>query len=61
MYPVDLQDDLRRRAVTEWLPTSGYVLRDAPEIGFIHWPFEEGNEELNNSHYCEVWLPIAKK
>ena len=61
MYPVDLQDDLRRRAVTEWLPTSGYELRDAPEIGFIHWPYEEGNEELNNSHYCEVWLPISKK
>lgn len=61
MYPVDLQDELRRRAVTEWLPTSGYELRDAPEIGFIHWPYEEGNDELNNSHFCEVWLPISKK
>ena len=60
MYPVDLQDDLRKRAITEWLPTSGYELRDAPEIGFIHWPFEEGNEEVNNSHYCEIWLPISK-
>lgn len=61
MYPINLQDDLRRRAVTEWLPTSGYELRDAPEIGFIHWPYEEGNEILNNSHYCEVWLPIVRK
>ena len=61
MYPVDLQDELRRRAVTEWLPTSGYELRDAPAIGFIHWPYEEGNDELNNSHFCEVWLPISKK
>lgn len=61
MFPTNLVDDLRRRAVTEWLPSSGYVLRDAPEIGVIHWPFEEGNEEVNNSHYCEIWLPIEKK
>ena len=61
MFPTNLVDDLRRRAVTEWLPSSGYVLRDAPEIGVIHWPFEEGNEEVNNSHYCEIWLPVEKK
>lgn len=60
MFPTALMDDLRRRAVTEWLPSSGYELRDAPEIGVIHWPFEEGNEEVNNSHYCELWLPIGK-
>ena len=60
MFPTALMDDLRRRIVTEWLPASGYVLRDAPEIGVIHWPFEDGNEEVNNSHYCEIWLPIAK-
>lgn len=61
MFPTNLVDDLRRRAVTEWLPSSGYVLRDAPEIGVIHWPFEDGNEEVNNSHYCEIWLPVEKK
>ena len=60
-FPIDLQDELRRKAVTEWLPTSGYVLRSAPEIGLIHWPFEDGNEKVNNSHYCEIWLPIEKK
>lgn len=61
MYPTELVDGLRRRAVSQWLPSSGYVLRDAPELGLIHWPFEEGNEAVNNSHYCEIWLPIAKK
>ena len=61
MFPTNLVDDLRRRIVTEWLPSSGYVLRDAPEIGVIHWPFEDGNDEVNNSHYCEIWLPIVKK
>ena len=60
-YPVDEIDDLRKQAVSEWLPTSGYELRDAPEIGVIHWYWEEGNEKLNNSRYCELWLPIAKK
>ena len=61
MFPTALMDDLRRQIVTEWLPSSGYVLRPAPEIGVIHWPFEDGNEEVNNSHYCEIWLPITKK
>lgn len=61
MFPTNLVDELRRKAISEWLPSSGCELRDAPEIGVIHWPFEEGNEVVNNSHYCEVWLPIVKK
>lgn len=60
-YPTNLVDDLRRRAVSEWLPSSGYTLRDAPELGLIHWFWEEGNDALNHSRYCEVWLPIEKK
>lgn len=61
MYPTNLVDDLRRRMVTEWLPASGYELREAPEIGVIHWYWEPDNESLNNSRYCELWLPIVKK
>ena len=61
MFPTALVDGLRKRIVTDWLPSSGYELRNAPEIGVIHWPFEDGNEEVNNSHYCELWLPIMKK
>lgn len=60
-YPTNLLDDLRKRAVSQWLPTSGYELRNAPEIGVIHWYWEKGNDKLNNSRYCEVWLPIVKK
>ena len=60
-YPTNLLDDLRRQAVSEWLPTSGYELRDAPEIGVIHWFWEEGNDKVNHARYCELWLPIAKK
>ena len=60
-FPTAKMDELRRKAVSEWLPTSGYELRDAPEIGVIHWFWEEGNEKLNHSRYCELWLPIDKK
>ena len=60
-FPTAEVDALRRKAVSEWLPTSGYVLRDAPEIGVIHWFWEEGNDTLNNSRYCELWLPIQRK
>lgn len=60
-FPTAKVDQLRKKAVSEWLPTSGYVLRDAPEIGVIHWYWEEGNEKRNHSRYCEVWLPIEKK
>lgn len=60
-YPVDEIDELRRKAVTEWLPSSGYQLTDAPEVNVIHWYWQEGNETLNSSRYCELWLPIVKK
>lgn len=60
-FPTARVDELRRKAISEWLPTSGYELRDAPEIGVIHWYWEEGNEKLNNSRFCELWLPIQRK
>ena len=60
-FPTAKMDELRMKAISQWLPTSGYELRNAPEIGIIHWFWEEGNDQLNNSRYCELWLPIAKK
>jgi AraC family transcriptional regulator len=60
-FPTAKMDELRMKAVSQWLPTSGYELREAPEIGVIHWFWEEGNDKLNNSRYCELWLPIKKK
>lgn len=59
-YPTALHDELRRRAISEWLPTSGCELRDAPEVNVIHWFWEEGNDKLNHSRYSEVWLPITR-
>lgn len=60
-FPTARVDELRKRVISEWLPSSGCELRDAPEIGVIHWYWEEGNEERNNSRYCELWLPIVRK
>ena len=60
-FPTAKMDELRKKAFSEWLPISGYELREAPEIGVIHWFWDENNEKLNNSRYCEIWIPIKKK
>ncbi len=59
-YPTMQIEDLRRKAVSEWLPTSGYELADAPEIAVYHWFCQKGNDGVNNSRYIELWLPIEK-
>ena len=59
-FPTAKMDELRMNAISQWLPTSGYKLRNAPEIGVIHWFWEDGNDKLNHSRYCELWLPIEK-
>lgn len=60
-YPLDELDDLYCRAVTQWLPSSGYELIDGPEVEVTHWFYRENDEALNSTRYCELWLPIAKK
>ena len=58
-YPTMLFEELRRRAVSEWLPSSSYILANAPEISVYHWYFQAGNNSVNHSRYIELWLPIA--
>lgn len=60
-YPTLLQEELRRRAVSEWLPSSDYELADAPEITVTHWYFDENNPDIRNRRYIELWLPIRKR
>ena len=45
--------DLERRIVTEWLPTSGYEYDDAPDIEVYL------NADPQNAKY-EVWIPVRK-
>lgn len=60
-YPTECIEDVRRRAVSEWLPTSGYELANAPEIAVTHWGYRRGDAQVNSARYAELWLPIAKK
>lgn len=46
--------DLERRVITEWLPTSGYVYGSAPDVEVYL------NPDPNNAKY-EVWIPVVKK
>lgn len=59
-YPVMQQESLRQKAVSEWLPSSGYQLANAPEVTVAHWFYEPDNDAVNNSRYVELWLPIKK-
>lgn len=46
--------ELERRIVTEWLPTSGYEYGSAPDVEVYLSP------DPQNSRY-EVWIPVVKK
>lgn len=60
-YPTMLQEALRRRAVSEWLPSSDYELADAPEITVTHWYFDKDHPDVSSTRYSELWLPIRKR
>lgn len=53
VMPFAIQE-IEKRAITEWLPTSGYEYADAPDIEVYL------NQDPNNSKF-EVWIPIRKK
>ena len=59
-YPTNAITELRRKMVSEWLPSSGYQLADAPEIEVTHWYYKNGDETISQSRYIELWLPIEK-
>ncbi|MDD4760963.1 MAG: AraC family transcriptional regulator [Bacteroidaceae bacterium] len=46
--------ELEKRIVTEWLPTSGYEYGNAPDIEVYF------NADPQNAKY-EVWIPVVKK
>lgn len=55
-YPVTKHIPLRQEAVTNWLPDSGYELREGPELMIAHWYCDDRYTE----RYCEIRLPIRK-
>jgi AraC family transcriptional regulator len=48
--------DLQKRIVSEWLPSSGYEYANAPDIE-VYPP----GDQFSSNYRCEVWLPITKK
>ena len=46
--------ELEKRIVTEWLPTSGYEYGNAPDIEVYL------SADPDNAKY-EVWIPVLKK
>ncbi|WP_040330071.1 AraC family transcriptional regulator [Clostridium ihumii] len=50
--PIAIQE-VEKRAITEWLPTSGYEYADAPDIEVYL------NKDPKNAKF-EVWIPIRK-
>lgn len=48
--------ELQKRIITEWLPTSGYEYADAPDIEV----YTEGDQQ-SPTYRTEIWLPIVKK
>ena len=59
-YPVTQVEEVRQKAVSEWLPSSEYELADAPEVAVTHWFYEPDNDAVNDSRYVELWLPVVK-
>lgn len=55
-YPTEIFLDLRKKIVEEWLPFSGYMLTEAPEISVTHW-FRKPD---NDKRYIELWLPVVQ-
>ncbi len=60
-YPTMQIEELRKKAVSEWIASSDYELTEGPEIAVYHWFYKHGDENINSSRYIELWLPIAKK
>lgn len=53
--PIADYADIRKRIVTEWLPTSNYVFANAPEIVAMHW---RPKGEWAKERYIELCLPV---
>lgn len=56
-HPVADYTDMRKKIVTEWLSTSGFVFANAPEVVAMHW---RPDGEWAKERYIEICLPIEK-
>ena len=55
-FPTKDYMDIRQKIVSEWLPSTDWLIADAPEISVYYWyPKKE-----KNKRYIEIWIPIEK-
>ncbi len=55
-YPTNDYMDIRQKIVSEWLPSTDWLIADAPEISVYYWyPKNE-----RQKRYIEIWMPIEK-
>lgn len=50
--------EIRKKIVTEWLPSSDFVFVNAPEVAAMHW---RPSGEREKERYIEIRLPIEKR
>ena len=53
--PIEEYRKLRECLVSEWLPGSGYVFVEGPELTVFHW--RKGDK---SQRFVEIWIPVAK-
>ena len=56
--PIGDYIDLRRRIMTEWLPSSGFVLAEGAEVVVFKWRPDDADRK--NGKYVEIQLPVTK-
>ena len=54
--PLNEYLDIRRRIVSEWMPSTDWKLAEGPEIAVYYW--YSGEEK--NRRFIEIWLPVEK-
>ncbi|MCK5128915.1 MAG: AraC family transcriptional regulator [Clostridiales bacterium] len=52
----DAMQEMQKRIITEWFPTSGYEYADAPDIELYY----KGNQRTDD-YKSEVWIPVKRK
>ena len=54
--PISDYLDIRKRIVSEWLPSTDWELAEGPEIAVYYWFSGEAKEK----RFIEIWLPVKK-
>lgn len=52
--PIEEYLNIRQNLASDWMPSSGYLFANAPELALLHWrPIEDKSDR-----FVEIWIPI---